>query len=117
MRNKETITSGIAHNALALETVVKGNIKAEEDLRIDGKIEGDIECSGRVIIGQQAEVNGGIKCENCDLYGKVEGNIYTGDTVRLRASAYLNGDLTTKFIEIEIGAMFNGSCRIVNGKP
>ena len=38
MKNKETVSSGIAHNALATGTYVKGNIKAEEDFRIDGKL-------------------------------------------------------------------------------
>ena len=43
MKNKETVSSGVAHNALATGTIIKGNINAEEDLRIDGKVEGLVE--------------------------------------------------------------------------
>ncbi|MDR1371898.1 MAG: polymer-forming cytoskeletal protein [Dysgonamonadaceae bacterium] len=115
MKNRENnISSGIAHNALATGTYVKGNIKAEEDFRIDGRLEGNIECIGKVIVGQQAEILGNIQCENCDLYGKVDGSLFINDTIRLKSSVRLTGEIVTKYVEIESGALFNGTCKMLN---
>lgn len=114
MRNKEIISSGIAHNALASGTVVKGDIKAEEDFRIDGKLEGNIECSGKVIIGPQAEIIGNIQCVNIDLMGRVDGNINISETASLKASVRFTGEILTKYIEIEPGASFNGTCKMMD---
>jgi cytoskeletal protein CcmA (bactofilin family) len=113
-KNKENSSSGFAHNALAAGTYVKGNIKAEEDLRIDGRLEGNIECSGKVIVGPQAEILGDIQCENTDLFGKVDGNIVANDTIRLKSSVRFSGEVITKYIEIETGALFNGTCKMLN---
>ncbi|MDR0686950.1 MAG: polymer-forming cytoskeletal protein [Dysgonamonadaceae bacterium] len=114
MKNKENISSGVTHNTLAVGTFVKGDVKAEEDFRIDGRLEGSIECSGRVIIGQQAEVTGNIECEDCDLYGRVDGNIILNGTVKLKSSSHLTGEIVAKYVEIEIGAFFAGSCKMIN---
>jgi len=112
--NKETVSSGIAHNALAIGTYVKGNIKAEEDFRIDGKLDGNIECNGKVVVGPQAEVNGNIQCQNTDLLGIVTGNITIYETASLKSSVQFTGEIVAKFIDIEAGAIFNGTCKMLN---
>jgi cytoskeletal protein CcmA (bactofilin family) len=112
--NKETVSSGIAHNALAVGTYVKGNIKAEEDFRIDGKLEGNIECTGKVIVGPQAEITGNIQCQNTDLMGTITGNITISETASLKSSVQFTGEIAAKYIDIETGAMFNGTCRMIN---
>lgn len=114
MKAKEIISSGIAHNAIAAGTIVKGEIKAEQDFRIDGKLEGDIECAGKIIVGPQAEILGNIKCTNADLMGRIQGNVYIEETVSLKASVIYNGEIVTKYLEIEPGAVFNGSCKMLN---
>jgi cytoskeletal protein CcmA (bactofilin family) len=114
MKNKENVSSGIAHNALASGTYIKGNIKAEEDFRIDGKLEGNIECLGKVIIGPQAEIMGNIQCETTDLLGKIDGNIVINDTARLKSSVRFTGEIVAKYIEIEAGATFNGTCKMLS---
>ena len=112
--NKETVSSGIAHNALAVGTYVRGNIKAEEDFRIDGKLEGNIECTGKVVVGPQAEVIGNIQCQNTDLMGVIMGNITIYETACLKASVQFTGEIEAKYIDIEAGAIFNGTCKMIN---
>jgi len=112
--NKEAVSSGIAHNALAVGTYVRGNIKAEEDFRIDGKLEGDIECTGKVIVGPQAEIIGNIQCQNTDLMGVVVGNITIYETACLKSSVQFTGEIVAKYIDIEAGAIFNGTCKMLN---
>ena len=116
MKNKDNLSNGmgIAHNALAAGTHVRGDIKAEEDFRIDGKLEGNIECAGKVIIGPQAEIIGNIQCQNTDLMGNVMGNIMIYEVASLKASVRFTGEIVAKFLEIEPGASFNGTCRMLN---
>jgi cytoskeletal protein CcmA (bactofilin family) len=112
--NKENVSSGIAHNALAVGTYVKGNIRAEEDFRIDGKLEGNIECTGKIVIGPQSEITGDIQCQNIDLMGTVTGNVIIQETASLKSSVRFTGEITAKYIVIETGAVFNGTCKMLN---
>jgi len=114
MRNKDNSSSGIAHNAMAAGTYIKGDIKAEDDFRIDGKLDGNIECAGKVIVGPQAEVTGNIQCYNTDLMGSVTGNIMIYEVASLKSSVRFNGEIVAKYIEIEPGASFNGACKMLN---
>lgn len=109
---KDVPSSGIAHNALASGTLVKGDIHAEEDLRIDGKVEGTINCAGKVVVGPQAEILGDIQCANVDVTGRVTGNLVIKERATLRASCVFTGDLAAGSLEITPGAVFNGSCKI-----
>ncbi|MCC8146288.1 MAG: polymer-forming cytoskeletal protein [Bacteroidales bacterium] len=112
MKLKDSISSGASHNTLAQGTLVKGDIKAEEDLRIDGKIEGTIECVGRVVIGPHAEILGNVHCANMDLLGAVNGKLHIRETFSMRSSGSFTGEVTAGSLEIEPGAVFNGTCKM-----
>jgi len=114
MKNKDIAPSGIAHNALAVGTYIKGDIKAEEDFRIDGKLEGNIECSGKVIVGPQAEIVGSIQCQNTDLMGTINGSIMIYELASFKTSVRFTGEIVAKYLEIEPGASFNGTCKMLN---
>jgi cytoskeletal protein CcmA (bactofilin family) len=112
MKNKETVSLGVAHNALTTGTLLKGNIHAEEDMRIDGKVEGLIECAGKVVIGPQAEIVGDMHCANADINGRVEGTLVIRELLSIKATGIFTGDLTTNRLEIMPGAVFNGTCKM-----
>ena len=60
IKQKEENTNGGLHNTLAAGTTVKGDIVTETDFRLDGKIEGDVSCSGKIVIGPKGNVTGNI---------------------------------------------------------
>lgn len=111
-KNEFTMASN-THNVLAVGTLIKGNICAEEDFRIDGTIEGNITCKGKIIIGTQSSITGNIECTNIDMMGKVIGNVTCTNTIILRASANINGEIKSQTIEIEPGAVFSGTCSMI----
>lgn len=114
MLNRKEITpapSGM-HNVLSTGTVLTGNLVTQDDIRIDGVIEGNIISQGKIIIGNNGHVSGDVECQNLDLLGKVSGNVLCEDTIILRVTANLIGDVATQVIEIEPGARFTGSCRM-----
>ena len=94
-------------------TVIKGEIMSPYDIRIDGTFEGKVQSKGRVVVGETAFVNGDIICENIDLWGKVEGNVFVKDTLALMEGCHVNGNLHTKRLSVELGSIFNGNCRMI----
>ena len=94
-------------------TKVKGEISSDSDIRIDGEFEGKIISKGRVVIGESAVINGNIVGTNVDLWGKIKGNLYVKDTLSLKSSAKVEGDMHIKRLQVELNASFNGSCHMI----
>ena len=94
-------------------TVIKGEIISPSDIRIDGTFEGKVQTKGRVVVGETAVVTGDIICENIDLWGKVNGNVYVKDTLALMEGCQVDGNLNIKRLSVELGATFNGNCRMI----
>ena len=69
IKQKEENTNGGLHNTLAAGTTVKGDIVTETDFRLDGKIEGDVSCSGKIVIGPKGNVTGNIVSTNAEILG------------------------------------------------
>ncbi|MGM9741620.1 MAG: polymer-forming cytoskeletal protein [Candidatus Cryptobacteroides sp.] len=95
-------------------SVIKGEISSPNDIRIDGSFEGRIFCSGRVVAGEKAEIKGDIVCENVDFWGKLEGSLYVKDTLTLKDTCSVNGDLHVKRLVVELGAHFDGTCKMLS---
>ena len=94
-------------------TVIKGEIQSPYDIRIDGTFEGKILTKGRVVIGESAVIKGDIICENIDLWGKVEGELFVKDTLALKEGCKMNGNINISRLSVELGAIFNGTCRTI----
>lgn len=106
----EQNTGNGLHNTLAAGTTVKGNIVTETDFRLDGNVEGDIQCNGKLVIGAKGAVQGNIICDNAEIHGSLIGTIHVNSKLVLKATAHLQGDVTTQLLEIEPSAQFNGTC-------
>lgn len=102
------------HNTLSAGTVVKGNIITDTDFRLDGIVEGNLDCSAKLVIGPKALVTGNITSVNAEILGTVDGNIRVDGMLVLKASAVVKGDILTKTIEIEPNARFNGACSMIS---
>jgi len=102
--------AGAMYNALTNGSKIVGKIIADSDFRIDGEVEGDISCNGKLIIGQNGLLKGTINCVNAEIIGVVNGNITVSETLTLRSTAQIKGDVKTKILVVEPNAIFNGSC-------
>ena len=94
-------------------TIIKGEILSPYDIRIDGTFEGKVQTRGRVVVGETAFIKGDIICENIDLWGKVDGNLFVKDTLSLMEGCSVNGNLNVKRLAVELGSIFNGNCRMI----
>ena len=95
-------------------THIHGDISSEGDIRIDGTFEGRIYSTGRVVIGEKASIKGDVVCGNADLWGRMEGDFYVKDTLSLKESSAIRGNIHTKRFQIDLGAAFEGTCRMIS---
>lgn len=101
--------SSSAHNSLVFGTVITGNLKSKTDIRIDGKLEGNLESEAKVVIGKNALILGDIVCESILIEGKIEGNITANGCLHIQSTGIVFGELRTKKLIIEDGAIFDGA--------
>ncbi|MBQ2873686.1 MAG: polymer-forming cytoskeletal protein [Bacteroidales bacterium] len=113
MAKTETTINVNSISRISAGTVIKGEILSPGDIRIDGTFEGRLQSKGRVVIGETAVIKGDILCDNVDLWGKVEGNIYVKDTLALKEGCVVNSNLHIKRLSVELGATFNGNCKTI----
>jgi cytoskeletal protein CcmA (bactofilin family) len=92
---------------------VKGEISGDEDLHIDGTVEGLVQLEDRKLtIGASAKVTADIVAREVVVYGNVKGNLRARDRIEIKKDGSVIGDLTTARIMIEDGAYFKGSIEI-----
>ena len=93
--------------------MVKGQITSDEDLQIDGKVEGNISLRGhRLTVGRTAQLNSEIDAREVIVYGNASGNLRARDRVEIKKDGQVIGDITTTRISIEDGAYFKGRIEI-----
>lgn len=92
-------------NTIGVGTSIDGNIISDGDIRIDGKIKGNVTTTGRLVVGQTGEVLGDIKCQNGNIDGNVRGNIQVSEVLKLTKSATIDGMVKTQKIVVEEGAI------------
>lgn len=102
-------------NIIALGTRIEGKINVESDFRLDGEVVGDIVGKSKVVIGEKGYLKGTLVCCNAEVMGKIDGNVQVNNSLILRATAELKGDVRTKSLTIEPNAVFNGSCSMREG--
>lgn len=98
------------NNLIGNGTIIKGEINAAGDIRIDGTIIGTMKSSGKVVIGQQGVVEGEIFCNSADISGRVKGLVKVEELTTLKSTSRLEAELYTKQLFIEVGAIFTGKC-------
>jgi cytoskeletal protein CcmA (bactofilin family) len=109
-------TSSNAINSFANGTEIIGEIKSAGDVRIDGKLKGNINIKGRLVIGNTGVVDGEVNCSNCDVSGKITGKVNVTDLFSLKASAVVEGEVFAKKLAIEPGAVFTVTCKMDDKK-
>jgi cytoskeletal protein CcmA (bactofilin family) len=111
--NRPAVPTARTLACLGSTIVVKGEITSDEDLQIDGKVEGPISLRGhRLVVGGTANLNSEINAREVIVYGNASGNLRARDRVEIKKNGQVIGDITTTRISIEDGAYFKGHIEI-----
>lgn len=105
------VSSGTA-TMIGAGTILKGDIQSQQDLRIDGTVLGNVKSAAKIIIGQGGVVEGDLDSTQCDVNGKVSGNIRCRELLQLRGESVVTGNLFAGKLQIEPSATFNGQCHM-----
>jgi len=93
--------------------VVKGEITSDEDLQIDGRVEGPVSLRGhRLTVGRSGQLSSEVTAREVIVYGNVSGNLRARDRVEIKKDGRVIGDIATTRISIEDGAYFKGHIEI-----
>lgn len=101
-------------NIITDGTIIKGDIVASGDFRLDGKLEGNIQLNGKLVVGDSGVVNGNVLCQNANIIGTVNGNLSVKELLSLHSTARVRGDILINKLSIEPGAVFSGKCRMID---
>lgn len=99
-------------NRIEKNTTIVGNITSQADFRIDGKLEGDVKTSGKIVIGREGRIQGKVSCVNADIEGHFNGELIVEELLTLKSSANIEGTVTASKLAVEPGANFNATCNM-----
>jgi cytoskeletal protein CcmA (bactofilin family) len=97
-------------NRIEKHTRIKGDIISEADFRIDGKLDGNVKTSGKVVIGKDGYIHGKVECVNADIEGNFNGELLVSELLSLKSSAVIEGTVSVSKLSVEPGATFNATC-------
>ena len=100
--------TGEISTLLGKDTEIRGSIKTQGSIRLDGIVIGEVTATKTVTIGATGSIEGNIQAEDIILAGKVKGTIMAKGKVLLESSAQLEGDLHAARLSISEGASFKG---------
>jgi cytoskeletal protein CcmA (bactofilin family) len=95
---------------------IKGSVKFLNGLIIDGELEGTIDSTGTLTIGEHAHIRGEIRTKSVKVRGAVEGNIFVTERCELQAGGTLHGDIEAPQLTVDENATFCGSAKVGTGK-
>jgi cytoskeletal protein CcmA (bactofilin family) len=109
-QSAESFRPDVAH--IGKSIAIKGELSGSEDVYLDGELEGRVELfDGSLIVGPDGRIRGNLQAPKILIRGRVDGNLYGRESVDLKKSAVLVGDIYTPRIAIEDGAYLKGNVR------
>jgi cytoskeletal protein CcmA (bactofilin family) len=105
-------TPGTTKNVLGSDVEIKGNLKFTGELTFEGKLEGEINSDGTLLLGDAAVINGNINANAVVVRGKVNGNVVAKDKIEIKSKTELFGDIRASKLSIEEGVTFVGKTEV-----
>ena len=117
LKENGTESSSTELNFLGGGTVVEGTIKANNSVRVDGRIKGKLICKNTLTIGVNGEIEGDVEAKNAIVGGKTKGKIKVAEKLVLESKSVLIGDLKASKLLIDEGAVFEGTSDMGKKEP
>jgi cytoskeletal protein CcmA (bactofilin family) len=109
---KEIAEISASANTIGKGTVITGDIETYGNLRIEGKLIGNIKSKSKVAQGEGSTIEGNVIAQNAEFAGHVLGSVEVTELLILKPTCTISGDIKTGKLSIEPGATFNGTCKM-----
>lgn len=94
-------------NVIGKGTSLEGNIETYGNIRIEGKVIGSVKSKSKIALGHSCYIEGNIIAQNADIEGEVKGKLEISESLVLKATAKIHGDILTGKLVVEPGGRFN----------
>jgi cytoskeletal protein CcmA (bactofilin family) len=111
-RRDDLLTSTANDTVIAAGVRIKGNLESDNDIGVDGALEGNIKAGGNITIGVNAIIKGTLSGVNITIGGQVFGNIKASGEVIVTESGRVEGDIVCTSLAISAGAIFLGTSKM-----
>lgn len=114
-RNKDKVSKPVEtiDTLIGTGSMLQGDLEFTGGLRVDGHVKGHVSAqdsnNGTLVLSESGVVEGDINVPHVVINGTVNGNIVSSGHVELQANAKITGDIHYKAVEMELGAVLNGS--------
>jgi cytoskeletal protein CcmA (bactofilin family) len=95
---------------------VVGDCQTEGTVRVEGVVEGSIKAGKAVVIGKQGKVVGDIRTQDAVISGRVTGTLVAESRLELQATCHIDGEIHTRRMQLEEGAVLNGTVQMGDKK-
>lgn len=95
-------------------TTIRGELSVAGFVRVDGDIDGDLETTGRVIVGERARIRGTVRCRIITVGGVIQGDVVAPDGVTILSSGTVLGSVITRKLQVEPEVILHGTCFAVD---
>ncbi|MEZ4825989.1 MAG: polymer-forming cytoskeletal protein [Bacteroidia bacterium] len=92
--------------------VVVGNINAEGDLRVEGKVIGTLVCNSKLVVSGTGYIEGSVDARVATVEGEIKGNVVTRELLTIDKTGKIFGDIFTQKLVVQMGAIFTGSSKM-----
>ncbi len=99
-------------NIVGKGTTIEGNLETFGNIRVEGRVIGNIKSKSKIALGQSSYVEGDIAAQNAEIAGEVSGKIEITELLIIKPSGVVKGDIITGKLIVESGATFNGTCKM-----
>lgn len=95
------------------ESTVEGKVHSKKNLRVEGRVEGEIKCEGTLVVADGAVVQARVEAENVTVSGMIEGEVICRGHLHVLASGRIEGSATALQIAIDSGATYEGELHMI----
>jgi cytoskeletal protein CcmA (bactofilin family) len=92
------------------DTFISGDLRISGFIRVDGDIDGNLETTGNIIIGEKARVRGNVTAVSAVIGGIIEGDVVAPESIKLFSTASVLGDVITKRLQVANDCLLQGQC-------
>lgn len=108
----EERTAADVNTIIGEGTILKGDVKVEGSIQVDGEFDGTIDATDTLVVGETGKVDGDVTVANAAIGGRMYGNVFASGKIELQRGSQLLGDIKTRGLVIEDGVVFQGNCQM-----
>ena len=116
VKEKEKVSQDFinSNNIIGKGSTFNGNIDTYGNLRVEGRIIGNVRSKSKIAVGTSAIIEGNILAQVAEIEGEVKGSVEVTDVLILKPDCSISGDIITNKLIVEAGAKFDGQCKMGN---